>query len=629
MNKKKWVIKTLSTLILIVSVLVFTINILIDPYGEFRLIEWDHNILKLKSEKTTALQVATKLYTDKYALIFGSSRTMLLSSEIMEEPTLNFSTSIYNNPGDILAFLKILDKQQTKNITRIYVLIDVNGFHYTKSAPFLNSKNRLRIEKIRNIGPQKIKDAWECLYTNRYENKFINNNYIDDFGTLHKQSSHFVNKDLIFSSGTITEFYTHSLKEIASFCKRNKIKVTFFTVPWFKSFPEEQEKILNNILLIAGNAAGEYIDLQKEIFFAGNKNLYSDPSHLNIRGLKRFVSSLRSTPKRTVTHAEIFDFTQFDASSITEQDFINLLTSQKILIIQSIVKQIVAANRKDLLSLLYDKNQKKDLFIGFLFNTSNSRALKMLLESGKTFTNDQSCLDYSLIMAIMSGDFTMVKDAIQIGANPNAVLKSDQTPLLYATFYSPTKEIISSLLQNGADPDFINRDPEDLFFLETAYSIALKKNDINTLRLLFNFKKESEVHEYNKLLYSLITTPASFNKMDRLNTLHRKLFVTPIYLTDRIQPLPLPPNSISTQKNSYTLTLNNQTYQVGNIENYLLQNLTAKKFLGEIISSLFEQEKTRLSNQNTSDHSILANIEKKFSYLMGILNKHSLVKIVH
>ncbi len=376
---------------LIIS-LIITVNLIIDPYGEFRLIEGDYNKLKLKAEKTTALQVASKLNDGKYALVFGSSRTMLLSSEIMGEPILNFSTSIYNNPGDILALLKMLSHKQLANVTNIYFLVDINGFHYTKAATEMSSKSRLFLETLRNIGPEKIEDAWNCLVANNKQygaDNFPNN--IDSYGTLHKIDKPYHEKSPFFSSHFVTPYYLKSLKAVSTFCADHAIKSTFFTAPWQQPFIRPLQIKADAILSQAAKACGNLLNFQLQQDFTGNTSFFNDPSHLNVHGLKKFIKLLhlsgKNIPQIELSPIKLPTNVLVDYNKITPETLSNIINQkQNISDADSFIQAICETKRKDLIICLYKNieklGQRKTAFIASSILYAKPDRIKPLLERG-------------------------------------------------------------------------------------------------------------------------------------------------------------------------------------------------------------------------------------------------------
>lgn len=66
------------------------------------------------------------LKTQKSILIFGTSQIHMISSKMMKQNVLNFH-NLYGEPGDIINFLKQLDKDQLKNIKKVIYLIDLRA----------------------------------------------------------------------------------------------------------------------------------------------------------------------------------------------------------------------------------------------------------------------------------------------------------------------------------------------------------------------------------------------------------------------------------------------------------------------------------------------------------------------
>ncbi|ACS81668.1 ankyrin repeat domain-containing protein [Maridesulfovibrio salexigens] len=518
MTIRKWTILTISTLAALIFALIFTVNIVIDPYGEFRLIEGKYNKLKFKSLKSTARNVASKLYEGKYTLVFGSSRTMLISEEILGEPVLNFSTSIYNNPGDILALLNTLDEKQVKNIQQIYYLIDINSFHYENSAPELSSKSTLFLESFRNIGPDKIADAWKCIIDNLGP-KSEQPNFIDEFGVLHKEGTSYKNNAVVFSSHSVTNYYLDKLSKINNFSKSHNIKTIYFTLPWKDKLPPLQQDKLDTIFGMISHIISTYYDFNKDENLGLNQNFFSDPTHLNSKGLKKLFKGQHWTnPKTTV----LKKYTQPNFKIINKNDFFKYIDDNQNSISIDFVNQLLRLGRDDLVLAIYDEKVTTEAFVRECFFLNKTSLLKTLLSSGRNYSKSPYMNNLALYFAIMSGQHSSVKDAILLGADVNNNL-FNTTPLLHAMDFTKNTEILSLLLGSGADINYTNKNSKT-DFKQSVFTIALAKNNQKQLDFLLSYAPDSPLAEHARLVLELKKNPNNATAYKRYSTLQNKYY---------------------------------------------------------------------------------------------------------
>ena len=612
--------------------LIITVNLIIDPYGEFRLIEGDYNKLKLKAEKTTALQVASKLNYSKYALVFGSSRTMLLSSEIMGEPILNFSTSIYNNPGDILALLNMLTKKQLANVTDIYFLVDINGFHYTATAPEMSSKCRLLLETLRNIGPKKIEDAWNCLAANskQYGTENFPNN-IDSYGTLHKVDKPYHEKPSFFSSHFVTQYYLESLRNISIFCKHNKINSFYFTTPWFQPFITQQQSKINAILAKITTASGSLLNFQLNTKLTGNASLFSDPSHLNKKGLIHFIKILHSTPCPSTPTFFLELPTNVDYKNISFNSLKNILNenpSQKI--DSNFFQTLLQSGRKDLLLDIYDNAQsfhisKKDI-IADAFLLARHKLLKTFLENERDFNK---YLNISLFKAIMSGNYDMIKNSILLGADVNNVGADSITPLQRSLIYSPDISIIKFLLNSGASINYINTTTKLLrYYNESAFTLALKSNN-NIFNYLISRFPQNPLAQHAKLLKKLQTDPNNVELYKKCLALQKKYYKSTDLRSAIIVKLQKKENYLKIENGTPILHLGKNKYLLTPTEAYLFKNFKTGEKIEYLMSKTFTHLTNREVSFSTEDAAILNNITQELNNLTPVLIKNGDIKLLH
>ncbi len=635
MTQRNWTIRTLSTLAILVIGLIVAVNFVIDPYGEFRLIEGDYNKFKLKAEKTTALQVASKLYDGKYALVFGSSRTMLLSSDMMKEPILNFSTSIYNNPGDILALLKMLDEKQLSNITHIYSLVDINGFHYTKTAEEMTNKVTLLLETIRNLGPNKFEDAWDCIAVNtkQYNSTDYPKN-IDSYGSLHKKDTPYNAKEPFFSSHFVTPYFLKSLNELSSFCSTKKIKTTFFTTPWQQPFSSEPQAKISTILNQASQACGILLNFQLHPDFTGNTSLFSDPSHLNTLGLKSFIKKLKSSKDNYISTGKTYSLTTQDYNLISQKELIQILNKgTHNSNAMSFIQTICETGRKDLITCLYRNieklNQSKALYTGNSFIFAKPDRLKPLLEEGILL--DQEYLEESALQdAVMSGNKEMIRNAILFGAKINLPNLFGAPPLLTAAMFSPDVTLIKMLLDNGANPNFIAKTAKSTGYInESTFTLALKHKNKTLHNFLTTHYPDNILAKHSILLNSIIDNTNNSTAFDEALAINQKYYGSKDPLVHRLHLNKDRAGYLSNVNGTRTIVIGTEEYILTPTEEFLYNTITIENKIIELLEKTFLFQTRRLLSSNPKDQEIMQSIANDLSRLLTLLSRHNAIWVLN
>ncbi len=145
---------------------VFAVTEAFDPFGENSWQPWPSPV-RYASRVLTAGAMLHRLDRESYALVFGTSRSAMVSAAATGEPTLNLY-SIYGNPRAVLDFLNRLDGPRSGHVREIFYLLDRHTFcqgcgieevDYTsfwsvllyKLAHFPETANRLPLDLIRNI----------------------------------------------------------------------------------------------------------------------------------------------------------------------------------------------------------------------------------------------------------------------------------------------------------------------------------------------------------------------------------------------------------------------------------------------------------------------------------------------
>lgn len=632
MTARNWTIKTFSALATIVVSLIITINFVIDPYGEFRFFEKSYNKLKLKAEKTTALNIASKLEHDKYALVFGSSRTMLIDREILGQPVLNFSSSIYNNPGDILALLKMFNQRQLKNITEIYYLIDINSFHYRSTSPEMTSKSTLLLETLKNIGPVKIKDAWKCVKTNLegYSKTEYPNN-VDEFGSLHKLEKEFNEKIPFFNSHYITNFYLKSIADILAFCNKQAIKITFFTLPWQRAFPGNQQKKIESYIPKILLACQRYYNFQLNSPLTGNKKYFADPSHLNKYGLRTFFKQTEWGQALVADNS--FQQNEMDLCTMSVDEFMQYVhNSSDVAALTQLSDHLINCGRRDLILALLNTSTSKtnpSTLIANAFLFSNQKLIKTAIEHDPELIKRNDLLDSGLYQAIASGKIENVKNAILLGADVNTVDEYGRSPLMCAALYSPSIAIISSLIESGADPMYVNKNKKRLaYYNRSIFTIAFDSSEQKLLSYLSNKYRGTPLMRHIELLEELEKNPHNTKAYTECKTLQNEYYKSDNLMTARIFYLGSKEDYIKRKQGTTILKLGKTKYKLQPLLQAILDNISLKLRLDDVVRQTFMITTQKRITASLEDQRIVKKITYTLNNIVPTLLKSKAIMIL-
>ncbi|MCD4756709.1 MAG: hypothetical protein K8R39_00375 [Arcobacteraceae bacterium] len=295
---KKFLLKILISSIIIYSIFFFIINVLIDPYNEIGIFNYSLNKRIVKDSILTYNTLLKKLNNqEQYTLVFGTSRSHLLSEEVLNEKVLNFH-SLYGNPKNIFNVLDKLSKKEIHNIKKIYFLLDFHVFN-TESYRKFDTNNFFpqMYYLVRNTNSIKIEDSIKMFLLNLTNN---NDSYID----RNSGSAIIVQKDekmkLTKESLKWKPFLKYDeevflyLGRIESWCKENNIEIIFFTPTLYsdiiKNFDldilkKQKELYLKNI---DGFYDFTYLD-----DISNDRTFFRDVSHLNTKGMKALLDKIK------------------------------------------------------------------------------------------------------------------------------------------------------------------------------------------------------------------------------------------------------------------------------------------------------------------------------------------------
>jgi len=292
----RWVVWSISITAIIYTI-IFTVYIFVDPEQIF-----NKSITRYKFAYTNyySKHQYERLKHKRYSLIFGTSRSQSISSRELNRSILNFH-NIYGEPSNIFNFLKQLSNQQIKNIDHIYYLVSLetmrdgyNGLDYSKYGLWdrlietfpLNSLNLKYLIRdiVYNIRQESIR-----YYIYEDGSQFVINT---NQTTMLNQKNYQNRNSAIEKNNSIK-----SIIAIDNFCKKHKIKITYYTPTYSDKYIINYDNIYflwKNLLDngIDGFYCVYYIQDISDKIVDNHYIYFSDSSHLNYFSMNRVFKSI-------------------------------------------------------------------------------------------------------------------------------------------------------------------------------------------------------------------------------------------------------------------------------------------------------------------------------------------------
>ena len=302
MTNYKFVINIIYSVLLTIIVVFFVVNIFIDPYGEYNIVQKKWNYFKkVASHETSTFKLFRLLKENKYNIVFGTSHSGYMSSEMFGSNTLNFSNSLYGNPVDVYHFLQQLDINQIKNIKNVYYLLDAHTF-LDKNSIFneldLNSWNDFYIATFQNIGKKKILVALGTVKANLNGSIY---RYLARTGEIVDKNQTTIEEISIEKTRmpTYGKKAIDFLKKVNLFFLENNIHVIYYTsplnIPYLKKI---------DCIAYEKQFASFFTSIEKVYDFrylpqiSEQLSNYTDHDHLSVKATKKFVEILKKEPNQ-------------------------------------------------------------------------------------------------------------------------------------------------------------------------------------------------------------------------------------------------------------------------------------------------------------------------------------------
>ena len=320
MVSKKWLL-SFMVLTIIPIVIVFSINYIVDPYGD--------NETVITKEFKPVLNERSKKYDyifykqnyKKYnCMILGSSRVMKITPQDNEQTKECYNFGIHiGNIAERLFLIK--EWLKYSKLEKVYIGIDFYNFHKNKRVLFVShstfkndtSGNYLSISalklsiksiinKLKNKPQTFFKNSGEICYFNK-DLLIKSGKYDESNDTLNRSSNSFIYDSFIKDRFEIEDKVFDILKEIKQICKQNNIKIYTFITPMYETMilDIEKNKSLNNDFNLIRKKLKKIFpdikDFSKSSLENKTRNNFYDAVHYRQSYAKKIINKLHKNSK--------------------------------------------------------------------------------------------------------------------------------------------------------------------------------------------------------------------------------------------------------------------------------------------------------------------------------------------
>ncbi|WP_041960449.1 hypothetical protein [Sulfurospirillum arsenophilum] len=302
MNKKKWVKIWFCFFILIP--IIGLLNYIIDPFGVHSGMKFVFNKHKFMSNEFTVPRYMEYLKKNRSMIVFGSSRSLCFTPEVLNFKNVINPNHVYGNPHCVYNFLNQLDEQQLNNIKEIYYNISYHVLNKYSHCHITDYNNMDDWEKLLKLITKKTTlCSIETVSKNVFEEDLqfmVNENgtTTDTRGTYFSPTK--INTR-IFEANikrekellSVTSDTLISLKKIDDFCRQRNIKITYFTdaLTDYKvaMFDIEKLKLFHMQLLTVIDSfyALNYIEN-----FSNDYTLFTDDNHIHAKSAQYIFENI-------------------------------------------------------------------------------------------------------------------------------------------------------------------------------------------------------------------------------------------------------------------------------------------------------------------------------------------------
>lgn len=292
---RRFVLAVLSAFFGIYGGLLAATNWVVDPYMETGASAFGLAPRKFSHSLASTRTLFDKLRGDRrYALVFGTSRSALVSPAVTGEPTLNFH-ALYGSPYAVNDLLRQLDSHQTSNISRIYYLLDVHCFKGRKYFIPLDERAPwdALLFSLRNFDLDKFEEAGRALRLNRTKSYDY---YLDEdgFEVRSKESTWDPRTELLDTDDpAFTPDAMEQLAQVDRFARERGIPIVYYTPPLPKAYLQAiGGPALSSIREAFAERIPSFYDLSYLRWLSKDPSAFSDSSHVKIQPMEKIYKDI-------------------------------------------------------------------------------------------------------------------------------------------------------------------------------------------------------------------------------------------------------------------------------------------------------------------------------------------------
>ncbi len=273
-----------ATMLLITAMIAVTY--IVDPYAEAE----DADGIYFATSPATIPRYRDLLAREPHVLVFGTSRSRLISDRFVGDKVINFH-ALYGWPKAVLTFLEGLDEQRLRNVHRVIYLLDQQTFAATDEANVTYPTTALgrlafRLRDLRGYTQQSFIRA-SLLLRGGYRY------HIDPRGfTVEDRPETFDGvQNGVVGNQSFDPAEIARLADIKAFGDKHGIPIEFIT----PVMPVSRLKVLNRDLLFAQrrgfvNALGAYFEMTYIPGISDDDKMFADSSHINSYGTQKLYA---------------------------------------------------------------------------------------------------------------------------------------------------------------------------------------------------------------------------------------------------------------------------------------------------------------------------------------------------
>ncbi|MDD2384977.1 MAG: hypothetical protein PHN18_12360 [Sulfurospirillaceae bacterium] len=222
MNSKKFTIRFLY-IIIFPYIALYILYFVVNPEQIFKSSITEKKFFYTKEFSRKQFEM---LKTNESILIFGTSQSHMLSTEMLNQKVLNFH-NLYSEPGDIINFLYQLNQKQIHNIKEIIYLIDL------RAGATREDSNLINYSAAKIIYPLSLNSIKRLFLDIRFNTLSKYENFLNKDGSIKwlNSTKHIQNINE-YTKNTQLKFNDRLIQrvlDINQFCIKNNINIRYIT----------------------------------------------------------------------------------------------------------------------------------------------------------------------------------------------------------------------------------------------------------------------------------------------------------------------------------------------------------------------------------------------------------------